>query len=152
MNWNPLYEAYAKAHGRTAEGMQAFDKFRWPGGSGTGFILWADQWHQKWLRHMYSKDGRRDEYETWEQENQARIQWIANNGTPLHDNLPIYENIPVIERDVRLGCGKPMHVAGTNGGRMRCGAFLTHIDKSRHREHCEKCSELLAKFYFEAYL
>lgn len=38
--WNPIYVAYAKAHGRSPEAMLAHDRERWPGGAMAGFMIW----------------------------------------------------------------------------------------------------------------
>ena len=37
------------------------------------------------------------------------------------------------------GCGSPIRIAGTNGGHMRCGAWLTHLDGKRTQEFCPHC-------------
>lgn len=39
-DWNPRYVNYARAHGRTPEGMLAFDKQRLPGACMMEFIFW----------------------------------------------------------------------------------------------------------------
>jgi len=38
------------------------------------------------------------------------------------------------------GCGAPTHVAGTNGGTMPCGAFLTMLGE-RKPYYCGACQE-----------
>jgi hypothetical protein len=37
------------------------------------------------------------------------------------------------------GCGKPTHVAGTNGGMMPCGAVLTQLDGTKAPYYCGRC-------------
>lgn len=41
--WNPIYLAYATAHGRTPEAQLAADRATYPGGNMTGFILWVSR-------------------------------------------------------------------------------------------------------------
>jgi len=43
----------------------------------------------------------------------------------------------------RMGCGKPTHVIGTNGGTMACGGKLTAFGKVT-REYCAECNTELA--------
>lgn len=38
------------------------------------------------------------------------------------------------------GCGKPMHVIGTNGGTMPCGAMLTRFGKTAPEYCCDDCA------------
>jgi hypothetical protein len=37
------------------------------------------------------------------------------------------------------GCGELTHVAGTNGGRMRCGAKLRELDGTEAPYFCAVC-------------
>lgn len=39
------------------------------------------------------------------------------------------------------GCGAWTHVAGTNGGKMPCGAILKHFNGAKYRYYCPKCQE-----------
>jgi hypothetical protein len=41
--WNPLYLAYAQAHGRTPEEQLEHDSKAYPGGRMAGFICWVSQ-------------------------------------------------------------------------------------------------------------
>lgn len=41
------------------------------------------------------------------------------------------------------GCGCPTRVMGTNGGFMRCGGRLKHLDGTVERYFCAVCSALL---------
>lgn len=41
--WNPIYLAYATAHGRTPEAQLEADRVTYPGGNMTGFILWVSR-------------------------------------------------------------------------------------------------------------
>jgi len=38
--WNPIFAAYAAAHGRTPAAQLDHDKEEWPGGCMCGFICW----------------------------------------------------------------------------------------------------------------
>jgi hypothetical protein len=38
------------------------------------------------------------------------------------------------------GCGDLTHVAGTNGGRVRCGSVITWMDGTSHPYFCDRCS------------
>ena len=40
VRYNPRYEAYARAHGRTVPAQIEQDSIDWPGGKMCGFILW----------------------------------------------------------------------------------------------------------------
>jgi len=40
---NPRYVAYARANDRTPEAQHEHDCKAWPGGSNTGFMLWAGE-------------------------------------------------------------------------------------------------------------
>lgn len=44
------------------------------------------------------------------------------------------------QRGTRKGCGRLTHVAGTNGGQMRCGATL-HDLTGAHPYYCAMCGE-----------
>lgn len=45
--WNPLYAAYAKAHGRSCEDQLVHDREAWPGGRMAGYMLWIrEAWHR----------------------------------------------------------------------------------------------------------
>jgi hypothetical protein len=57
---NPRYVAYARAHGMTPARMAREDRKRWPGGCGTGFVIWC---HERWA------------------------EWRKENGRPPHDAL-----------------------------------------------------------------
>jgi hypothetical protein len=37
------------------------------------------------------------------------------------------------------GCGKAIHISGTNGGMMPCGAMLTQLDGSKAPYFCGAC-------------
>lgn len=39
----------------------------------------------------------------------------------------------------RQGCGKRIHVVGTNGGTVPCGARIKELDGSYFREYCGEC-------------
>lgn len=46
------------------------------------------------------------------------------------------------EMDVHYpGCGAPLHIAGTNGGKMRCGGYLTWPSGKPQREFCHWCEQ-----------
>jgi hypothetical protein len=47
--FNPHYESYAKAHGKSPKDMLAYDKEAWPGGCMCGFILWINEQHQRFF-------------------------------------------------------------------------------------------------------
>jgi hypothetical protein len=50
--WNPLFVAYARAHGKTPEEMDAHDDKAWPGGPGCGFHFWMrDRKKEYWKRY-----------------------------------------------------------------------------------------------------
>jgi len=42
------------------------------------------------------------------------------------------------------GCGVPTHVAGTNGGRMPCGATLKDLDGTTATYFCGPCQQSLS--------
>ena len=46
---NPIYRAYATAHGKTPEEMLERDKEAYPGGCMTGFILWVSARMQEYF-------------------------------------------------------------------------------------------------------
>lgn len=47
---NPVYVAYAKAHGCTPEDMLEHDSNAWPGGCMCGFMLWVSEQKQKFWK------------------------------------------------------------------------------------------------------
>jgi hypothetical protein len=55
--WNPRFEAYARAHGRSPEAMLEHDRKAWPGGCMTGFMLWIGEQWTAWLTPQDRKYG-----------------------------------------------------------------------------------------------
>lgn len=47
---NPRYAAYARAHGRSADEMLAFDRERYPGGCMAEFIVWIGRRWSEWRK------------------------------------------------------------------------------------------------------
>lgn len=41
----------------------------------------------------------------------------------------------------RQGCGKTIHVVGTNGGTVPCGSRIKGLDGKHFREYCCECSD-----------
>lgn len=39
------------------------------------------------------------------------------------------------------GCGKMMHIIGTNGGLMPCGSTLLNLDGTKARPLCDDCKQ-----------
>jgi hypothetical protein len=39
------------------------------------------------------------------------------------------------------GCRSPIHVVGTNGGTIPCGAYLTQLNGEREQMLCEHCTK-----------
>jgi hypothetical protein len=37
------------------------------------------------------------------------------------------------------GCGKQIHIAGTNGGTMACGSLLRHLNGELTPQYCPAC-------------
>jgi hypothetical protein len=61
------------------------------------------------------------------------------NGTLFNPALPSRERWKAMLAHYAPGCGSPTRVAGTNGGTMPCGAWLTQLDGSRTQEFCPNC-------------
>ena len=62
-------------------------------------------------------------------------------GTLVSAHLPTPEKFNAMLAIYAPGCGCFTHVAGTNGGRMRCGATLTMLGKT-DRYFCAACSQV----------
>jgi hypothetical protein len=44
------------------------------------------------------------------------------------------------------GCGKAIHVVGTNGGMMPCGAMLTQLDGTKAPYYCDECNRGIGRY------
>lgn len=44
------------------------------------------------------------------------------------------------------GCGKTIHVEGTNGGTMPCGGMLTQLDGSKAPYYCGDCDRGIGRY------
>lgn len=42
------------------------------------------------------------------------------------------------------GCDKPIHVIGTNGGRVPCGSEIHELDGTIRRNYCPSCQDTLS--------
>lgn len=51
---------------------------------------------------------------------------------------------PKAQRPKGSGCGKGIHVIGTNGGTMPCGSLLSELDGPVHRQFCSECEPCCA--------
>lgn len=58
-----------------------------------------------------------------------------DNGTVVLGAPNSYAN------SLQTGCGRPTHVAGTNGGTLPCGSRLKNLDGSYTVEYCGTCEE-----------
>lgn len=71
--WNPRYVCYAKAHGKTPDGMLAYDRERFPGGVMGAFIIWIDQRWAEWR----ALRGRRHDDPLWIHDHEDFDAWLA---------------------------------------------------------------------------
>lgn len=65
-----------------------------------------------------------------------------DRGVVIGAALPSKKSFDAMLARYAPGCGAPMHVAGTNGGTMPCGGFLSWQGKDRKQEFCGHCKPL----------
>ncbi len=67
------------------------------------------------------------------------------NGVLVTPSLPSRESWGAMLQKYAPGCGSPTHVAGTNGGRMPCGGWLTELSGARHQQFCPRLENELKR-------
>lgn len=80
--FQPLYVAYAKAHGREPEAMLEHDTERWPGGKMCGYLLWGGERLHAWATltgHPRAKDANAP---MWETDVEAYHTWLVETPQP----------------------------------------------------------------------
>jgi hypothetical protein len=80
--YQPVYVAYARAHGRSPGGMRRHDRRRWPGGCACGFLLWGNERLHAWAvltGHPRAKDPYAP---MWETDLKAYHTWLTVEPQP----------------------------------------------------------------------
>ena len=78
--WNPRYEIYALAHGRTPDEMLAYDRERCPGGHMAEFMIWCSQRWAEWRK----ANGRRRDDPLWAEDHVSFDTWILEVACTPH--------------------------------------------------------------------